>query len=105
DIKITHQHLSVPSVIGETRQQERFYHLDNPSTTATEISYIADTICRAQSEATLDCLHYVTDFVTAVYSREMDRHAGLDKDTRVRKSMQLERGARFLIGAIKAIKQ
>lgn len=99
-IELTGTHLSVPSVVGETRLQEKSYKSFQPTTIDNEISFMAATVAKTRPGVTFDCLHYVTDFVTPMTSHHYTGHAGLDKDTHANKQPSLEWAARFLVEAI-----
>ncbi|TKB58824.1 MAG: HD domain-containing protein [Nitrospira sp.] len=100
----TEIHISVPSVIGETRTQEQAYRGINPVTVDNEISFMAYAVSRSNRAATFDCVHVATDFVTAAYSTHWDKQGGLDQDNRSKKRDPLRIGAEFLIEAIEEIK-
>lgn len=98
-------HISVPSVIGETRALEKIYRHINPATVDNEISFMADAVSRWASSVTFDCVHYVTDFVTTAHSQHHDTAGGLDQDNRARKVEQLKVAANFLLEAIESAKK
>lgn len=93
DIMITSSHISVPSVVGETRQQEDDYRGYNPSTIDNEISFIAREIKNYSNDKNkqIDFIsfHYITDYVTSFVSKHLNNLVGLDKDKMDKKTVEL----------------
>jgi hypothetical protein len=60
-------HLSVPSVVGETRQQSKALSMVRPSTIDNETSYVAHVINENnkanRNRVTFDCMHFITDIL------------------------------------------
>ncbi|MEJ1383061.1 MAG: hypothetical protein RPV21_01615 [Candidatus Sedimenticola sp. (ex Thyasira tokunagai)] len=95
-VRSTHVHLSVPSVVGETRYQETTYHECNPTTIDNEISFIAATLESINAGKDKDeahrfsCVHYITDFVTPSIALQYGEAPGLDVDDRKAKEEALD---------------